>query len=232
MLHTCKQILEWSLLRRHGWGLVSELVDIRGIKDLSKCLESGWLLLLLLLLLLHNKLLLLLIWLSSNGEGLKVSWLLGPYQVALYSEGDRLRYLLVRIYDLSCLQRQLMGDLCRILLVKYILLSSLLLRRLIYLLIYLLSCHLFRWLLHNHTTKIHVLVIQHLEFNVKWRDISGSVVITEVWLVLSDLSGILRTAINLCLNSLDSKLPFKRILQFDPFAHGTRRNRDIALLFS
>ena len=74
MLHTSKQILERSLLRRHGWGLVSELVDIRRIKDLSKSLESGWLLmLLLLLLLLHTKLLLLLIGLSSNGEGLKVS---------------------------------------------------------------------------------------------------------------------------------------------------------------
>ena len=74
MLHTSKQILERSLLGRHRWGLVSELVDIRGIKDLGKSLESGWLLLLLLLLLLlHAELLLLLIGLRSNGEGLKVS---------------------------------------------------------------------------------------------------------------------------------------------------------------
>ena len=50
--------------------------------------------------------------------------------------------------------------------------------------------------------------------------------------MLSDLSGILRTAINLCLNSLDSKLSFKRILQFDPFAHSTWRNRYLTLLFS
>ena len=72
MLHTSKQILERSLLGRHRWRLVSELVDIRGIKDLGKSLESGWLLLLLLLLLLlHAELLL--IGLSSNGEGLKVS---------------------------------------------------------------------------------------------------------------------------------------------------------------
>ena len=128
---------------------------------------------------------------------------------------------MMSVYDLCCLQGQLMGDLCRSLLVNNILLSSLLLRHLIYLLIYLLSPHLFRRLLHNHAAKIHVLVIQHLEFDVELRNVSGRLIFTKVLLLLSDLRDRLRAAINLCLNSLDRKHAFVRILQFDSFAHST-----------
>lgn len=124
-----------------------------------------------------------------------------------------------------------MGDRCRSLLVNNFLLSSLLLRRLIYLLIYLLSSHLFRWLLYSHATKIHVLVIQHLEFHIEWRNFSRCLVVAKVLLLLSHLSGWLRAAIYLCLNRLDRKLAFKGILQFDPFAHSTRWNSRFALLF-
>jgi hypothetical protein len=125
-----------------------------------------------------------------------------------------------------------MGDLCRTLLVNNILLSSLLLRHLIYLLIYLLSSHLFRRLLHHHAAKIHVLVIHHLEFNVERRNVGGCLIIAKVLLVLSNLSDWLRAAINLCLNSLNRKHAFIRILQFDSFAHSTRCDCHFAPLFA
>ena len=236
MLYASKQILEWSLLGGHGWRVVvylwlRVLVDIWSIENLSVSLERGLLLLLLLLLLLHTELLLLHIGLSSNGEGLKVSWLLGANQVALQRKGNRLWYWMVRIYNLRCLQRHLMGDLCRSLLVNNILLSSQLLRRLINLLIYLLSSHLFRWLLHNHATKIHVLIIQHLEFNVVWRNFAWHLVIAVVLLMLSHLIDWLRAAINLCLNCLDLKLAVQRILQLNSFAYRSRWKSRFILLF-
>lgn len=123
-----------------------------------------------------------------------------------------------------------MSDLCRCLLVNNILLSSLLLRCRTYLLIYLLSSHLLWCFLHNHATKIHILVIHHLKFYVERRNLGRSLVISIV--LLSHLADRLRAAINLCLYCLDLKLPFIGILQLYSFAHWSWRKWSLTLTFA